>query len=156
MRETKEVYTVERAREAEEVREKVDRLERRLGRINKELEALAQEREVVATSDLVFTWTDATTTFSWAAGYVRDRFNNIYHVPAGSRAGLSTNTYYWFGWNPVHQTMSVVTNPSQLSDIPNIIVICRVRSSATAANGTGGPGTEPNGVDLLGNKFVIA
>ena len=149
---------IEKSRQVEETRRVVDRLEARMGRINREVEGLAQTREITANSNLIFTWTDATTTFSWGAGYVRDKDNAVYHVPAGSRAGLAANTYYWFGWNPVHQTMSVVTDIAQLSGIPNVIIITNIRSSAAGLNGVGGPGTFGSGAtpaDLLGQKFVV-
>lgn len=117
---------------------------------------LAEQRTTAGANDLTFTWTDATTTISWAAGFIRDHGGErVLHVPAGSRAGLTANTFYWAGWNPVHQTMSFEKSIDTLNQVKNIVIVCRIQTG-NGANGTaGGGGSEAGGDGILNKEYLF-
>ena len=106
-------------------------------------------------NNLTFVWTGGTLTISWAAGYVKDHQGHYDPIPAGSQHALA-NTFYWVGWNPVHQTMSFNTNLDQLTKVDNILVLCQFFTGSGAQSGSaGGGGSVPNGQGLNGERFKL-
>jgi hypothetical protein len=143
--------------------ERLDQLERlqkqqdlRIAALRREQNKLREQRTVAGSNNLVFMWTDATATISWAAGFVRDHDGvHVHHVPAGSRAGLTAGTDYWAGWNPSHQTMSFEANLDTLQRVPNLVVICRIKTGNGADGTSGGGGTEPSTVGILNKEYLF-
>ena len=132
------------------------RLEGRVKEIKREQIQLQEKRDVAGTNNLTFTWTNATTTVSWAAGFARDHDGiRVHHIPAGSRAGLTVNTHYWAGWNPVHQTMSFQANLDTLALIPNTVVLCRIQTGNGLDGTAGGGGTEDAAVGILQKEYIF-
>lgn len=132
------------------------RLESHIGQLRQRQVELEERRSKAGSNNLTFAWTDATTTLSWDAGYVRDHDGErVHHVPAGSRAGLTVNTFYWAGWNPVHQTMSFEANLDTLEAIPNIVIICRVQTGNGVDGTAGGGGSETATVGILNKEYAF-
>lgn len=120
-------------------------LKQRVQALVKQTEDLQSKRELTSTNAMDFQWDGPNLKITWAAGYIKDREGELHHVPAGEKTGLTANIYYWMGWNPVHQTMSVVSAPETLTGIKNILVICRVYTGTNIQTGdVGGGGTETN------------
>ena len=120
-------------------------LEQKVELLTKQNAELRDKRELVSTNNLTLVWDGPNLKVTWVAGYVKDKNGKIYQVPAGQKTGLVINTYYWFGWNPVHQTMGVASNPESLTAIKNILIICRLYTgSAIQTANAGGGGTETN------------
>ncbi len=134
------------------------RLEGRVKEIKREQIQLQEKRDVAGTNNLVFTWTDATATVTWAAGFVRDHDGvRVHQVPADATGRvLTANTSYWAGWNPIHQTMSFEANLDTLALIPNVIVICRIQTGNGLDGTAGGGGTEDAAVGILQKEYAFA
>ena len=118
-----------------------------------QLDQLEEKREVVSINNLEFLWTGATSTLSWVAGFVKDKNNKVYPVPAGSRTGLTTSTEYWAGWNPLHQTMSFTTALASLTNIPNMLIVCRIETGAGVNGNSGGGGREDGDDGRSGDTY---
>ncbi len=116
---------------------------KKLDLLEKKQETLANQRELVSTNNVTLVWVGPSLKVTWVAGYVKDKAGVIHQIPAGERTSLTANTYYWFGWNPKHQTMSVASNPETLTAIKNILIICRLfTGTAVQTANAGGGGTE--------------
>lgn len=131
-------------------------LKKKTGSLAADIEQLGHQRDDSATNNLTISWDGPNLKLTWTAGYVKDRKNRVYQIPAGERTGLTASTYYWLGWNPIHETMSVTTALQQLVDIPNILVIAQVFTGTnvqTGAAGGGGGCTTCGGSDRNSGKY---
>lgn len=103
-------------------------------------------------NNIVFTWTGGSLTISWAPGYVKDHQGHYDPIPAGSQTAAAS-TYYWVGWNPVHQTMSFNTSLDALTQSKQVLVLCQFFTGTGGQTGSlGGGGTEPGGGQGLNGK----
>ena len=139
-----------------EIESRARRLDRKINALSDELQKLSQQRDDSATNNLTISWDGPNLKLTWTAGYIKDRKNRIYQIPAGERTGLLASTYYWLGWNPVHETMSVTTALQQIVDIPNILVIAQVFTGTGAQAGAAGGGggcTTCGGSDRNSGKY---
>ena len=128
----------------------------RIKRLSRDFLDIADQREAHNSNTLTVSWNGPALKFTWTAGYVTDKQEKIYHVPAGEYTGLAAATHYWFAWNPIHQTMSVQEDLSLLTAIPTLIVLFRVHSGDAGTTATaGGGGQESGGSDLTGAKYAL-
>jgi len=140
----------------DQIRENVTQLQKNNGVLTEQVTKTQQQRGIVATNNVVFTWHGSSRTFTWPAAFVRDASNNYYPIPAGTSIVLQPSTYYWAAWNPTHQTMSWQTSVDVLASIPTLQVIANVFSGTSGQTGTaGGGGTAPGLDDINGLKYKL-
>jgi hypothetical protein len=126
-----------------------------LNALNSQVETLKNTQQVLSSNNLVTTWNGSTLTLSWPAGYVKNNQGQLFPMTAGSRV-LSPLTTYWFAWNPEHQQMSIQTDLSSLTAIPNLIIVCSVKTGSPSDLGpAGGGGFEPGGVAPSARSYVL-
>ena len=128
----------------------------RLRRLSQNFQDIQQQTEFSNSNNITVSWNGPSLKFTWATGYVKDKSQKVYPIPAGERTGLAVATYYWFAWNPVHQTMAVEQDLSLITAISNNIVLFRVHSGDAGTTATaGGGGNESGGSDLNGGKYAV-
>jgi hypothetical protein len=129
-------------------------LKSQFGIVTKHLDEIKNRREVVSTNNLTFTWTGGTLKLSWAAGFLRDNALKYYTALAGTSLALTASTYYWIGWNPKQAQMSFQTSLDKLTNLGNILVVCRVFTGTAGQSGVaGGGGSEPGGDGVSGATY---
>lgn len=130
--------------------QQIEDIRSQVGQLQKHLlteEAKIAPAQQLGQNNITFTWTGATLTISWGAGYV---FSNGHYlpVPAGSTTGVA-NTYYWMAWNPKQQTMSRAASLNTILALPNthnLLILAQIFTGTGAQAGAlGGGGTEPGG-----------
>lgn len=140
----------------QQLESRVDAQDSRIAKVNRDFQDLQHQTEFDNANTLTISWDGPNTKFTWTAGYTRDKNGTIYQIPSGQYTGLTAATHYWFGWNPVHQTMSVQTDLTKLTAIDNIIVLFRIHSGGAGVTATaGGGGQESGGSDLNGGKYAL-
>jgi hypothetical protein len=140
----------------DQIRENVTQLQKNNGVLTAQVTKTQQQRGIVATNNVVFTWHGASLTFTWPAAFVRDASNNYYPIPAGTSIPLLASTFYWAAWNPTHQTMSWQTSVDALASVATLQIIANVFSGTAAQSGhAGGGGTEPGLDGINGTKYKL-
>jgi hypothetical protein len=122
------------------------------------------------TNNLNFTWTGGTGVVSWPQAFIKDKNwkaqttprpvvisaapgqQHIYPVTAGNLT-LKPSTYYWLGWDHVHQQMVAVTDASSIHGDYSVHVICQIYTGTTGQTGSAGGGGSTSGVDLSGLRY---
>lgn len=142
----------------------LDQLTRRLGKLESHIAQVRDTRQIISTNNLVFTWTGATLTLSWPAGFVQDSSLHNWAVQAGSLV-VAASTVYWLAWNPRQQHMAFAINLNTLmtgivvgtpnAPAGNNLIVCSVKTGTAGQTGTaGGGGTEAGGVGPSGKQYV--
>ena len=140
---------------------RLDEHERRFKQLELHLNTLRDQVDTESTTNgvqnqnnITFVWAGGSLSVSWAAGYVKDHQGHYLPIPAGTSGGLLANTYYWAGWNPIHQAMSFNTNLDTLTKVLNVLIICQFFTGTGAQAGSlGGGGSVPGGQGLNGERF---
>jgi hypothetical protein len=143
----------QKLRQLQEEKRHRRQLDAQVAGLQQQFNELDEKREVVSVNDMEFLWVGATTTLTWVAGFVRDKKDTVYPIPAGSRTGLTASTEYWAGWNPRHQTMSFATSLAALTAIANILIICRIQTGAGVNGNAGGGGREAGNDGRSGDTY---
>lgn len=137
------------SQQVETLQRQVQKLQSESKLQNEDIANLQDTADILYQNTITFSWTGATGTISWNAGYVSDKQGNVIPIPAGSRAGLSASTAYWVAWNPVHQVMAFSTTLSTLIANKNNYTLAGYTTGTGAQTGTaGGGGTDPGGQGL--------
>jgi hypothetical protein len=122
------------------------------------------------TNNFIFTWTGGAQTLSWPQAFIKDKNwvaqtlaspsikssakgqVHLYTVPAGILSATAS-TYYWLGWDPIHQKMLAVQDVSTLHGNYNVHIICQVFTGTVGQTGVAGGGGSTSGVDLSGARY---
>jgi hypothetical protein len=156
---------------------RIDQLEAQLKALQKQSSSVGQQTIVAdsghapATSNnLNFTWTGGTTTLSWTPGYIKDKNwsvqttvrpaakssapgqKHMFPVTSGNLV-LAPSTYYWIGWDYVHNVMRATTDASSLHNNYNVHIVCQLFTGTGGQTGTAGGGGSQGGVDLSGARY---
>jgi len=141
--------------ELQTVKKQIDAVTKQIGNVGVQLNQLSIQHAPATTNNMLFTWTGATLTISWAAGSVRDKFGFNVPVPAGSIVNLVANTYYWMTWNKVHQVMTAQISANSAFENPGNIVICQIFTGTAGQTGTAGGGLSSGHSDLSGSRYKL-
>lgn len=124
------------------------------------------------TNNLTFTWTGGTTTLSWNAGYIKSKnwsaptlprpaaissapgAQHIFPVAAGTLS-LTPSTYYWLGWDSIHQQMIATQDASSLHANKNMHIICQIFTGTAGQTGAAGGGGSSGVSDLSGVRYKL-
>lgn len=132
------------------------RLKRRLARLERNVKEVAATADPAYFNNITFTWTGATTTISWTAGFIRDKEGRTFPVASGSKTGFSLDTTYWMAWNKIHKTMIISSSLSSINLNPNNLVIGSMMTGDAAQSGNlGGGGAEGGGSGFNGRDFTL-
>jgi hypothetical protein len=144
-------------------------LENAVGNLGFQAVALDYLHAPPTTNNIVFTWTGGTLTLSWTKGFLQDKNASVqtlvptklstspsvvhtHGVAAGSKV-VSASTWYWTGWDPVHQQMVINSNAAVLHQNFNVLIICQLFTGTAGQTGTAGGGGSRGGVDLSGMSY---
>lgn len=121
-------------------------------------------------NNMIFTWTGGSQQLSWVQGFLKDKNwtaqttadpavkssakgqQHMFPIPAGA-VPVNPSTFYWLGWDPVHQKMLATTDVSALHGNYNVHVICQVFTGTAGQTGVAGGGGSNGGVDLSGTRY---
>jgi hypothetical protein len=153
------VETINRKLETFDLQQKqIATMRSTLNLLQTSLTTLQAQRQTVGANNLLFTWAGGSLTIAWASGYIQDTRgggNTTVPVAAGSQV-VAASTEYWIGYNPSQQQMSFQANLPSLTNIPNIIVVCRLLTGGGGDSGpAGGGGTETSGSGALGKEYTL-
>jgi hypothetical protein len=122
------------------------------------------------THNTIFTWVGSTGILSWNASFIKDKNwkaqtlaspalkssakgqQHIYTIPTGTLT-LAPSTYYWLGWDPIHQAMLATQDASMLHGNYNVHVLCQIYTGTSGQAGTAGGGGSTGGTDLSGLRY---
>jgi len=122
------------------------------------------------TNSMNFVWNGGAQQITWVQGFIKDKNwkaqtvasptikssakgqQHLYTIPAGSLS-LVPSTYYWLGWDPVHQKMLATPDVSILHGNYNVHIICQIFTGTAGQSGAAGGGGSTGGVDLSGAKY---
>jgi hypothetical protein len=144
-------------------------LEQAVGNAGFQIAALDYLHAPPTTNNLVFTWAGGTLTLSWPAGFIQDKnasaqtlvptklssapsIAHTHAVVAGSKV-LSASTWYWVGWDSVHQQLVFNSNAGILHQNFNVLIICQLFTGTAGQAGVAGGGGSRGGVDLSGISY---
>lgn len=131
-----------------------DTVKSNVAKLNVTLQNFVHLRDAVSTNNVVFMWSGASSTVSWAAAYVKDTLGVTHPIPAGTSQVLSPSTAYWAAWNPEQGTMSFETSLATYSNFPNLIVLSNIQTGTSGGSGSiGGGGTDPGGGGPGGKQY---
>lgn len=167
--------------------DKIEALNRRVSELESSMQSVSFQTSQLdyiharpTFNNLVFTWTGASGTLSWAAGWIKDKnaatdtgdsfsrspsygfsigkpFGATHNVPvpAGSIPGLAASTYYWVGWDVTNAAMTALTDITKLYSHHDMQVVCQVFTGTAGQTGTAGGGGAQGGTDLSGARYKL-
>jgi len=157
--------------------EKLDIISAQINDTQRKLQEIGQSvsisdpiHAVQTTNNLNFVWSGVAQQITWVQGFVKDKNwaaqtvaspaikssakgqKHLFTIPAGTLS-LVPSTYYWLGWDPVHQKMLSTSDVSVLHGNYNVHVLCQIYTGTVGQSGTAGGGGSTGGVDLSGARY---
>jgi hypothetical protein len=155
----------------------LDIIKAQVGDIQSKVDFNAQQINVAdpihapsTTNNATFVWTGGTEILSWNSAYIKDKNwsaqtlanpaikssakgqQHVYAIPAGTLS-LAPSTYYWLGWDFVHQQMVATQDASSLHGNYNMHILCQIYTGTSGQGGTAGGGGSTGGTDLSGSRY---
>jgi len=155
----------------------IDALQKQIADLQQQMAHVGQTSNIadpihapLTTNNLSFTWTGGSQSLSWLQGFVKDKnwqaqtiasptvissAKGQFHFFAISSGSLSVapSTYYWMGWDPVHQIMLATPDAATLHGNRGVHIICQLYTGTVGQTGVAGGGGSTGGVDLSGSRY---
>lgn len=155
----------------------IDTLQSQVADLQKKMSHVGQSTNIadpthapLTTNNLSFTWTGGSQALTWLQGFIKDKNWQAqtiasptvissakgqphFFAVSGGALSLTPSTYYWLGWDPIHQIMLATQDASALHGNRGVHVICQLYTGTGGQTGVAGGGGSTGGTDLSGARY---